>query len=345
MTIYGEILKHTHKSGKLIHYACKPSWYEINNLDNILTAIYSSTSFLPLDRSLRERLFYIENNYTEAVLCTYCNIRPLKTKQGNCFRSSCCEKDCISKQKTQLGYKKAIALKNNTEKYNKKIEKLKQANKGKTISEDQKNKLRIANLGKKQSTDTIQKRVESRKGYRHSDDVKEKIRQSNKETSKRKGPRNVTEEYRLACSQRLKQKIQDGEFTPCITNTWTHWNDSIFINEVEYKFRSSWEMAFWLCNQNLEYESVRIPYVNDKNKTAIYIVDFLDKFSKVLYEIKPTTKVEEKNTILKTKAAQIWCKNNGYEYRIITENDIKKLNIPAEYQNHSFYRKIQKLKK
>lgn len=47
------------------------------------------------------------------------------------------------------------------------------------LSEEHKEKLRLSNLGRKQSKETIAKKVASRKGYRHSKETIEKIRRSN----------------------------------------------------------------------------------------------------------------------------------------------------------------------
>ena len=57
-------------------------------------------------------------------------------------------------------------------------------NKGKKgmYSEETKNKLRKARLGKKLSEETIKKIVKSRAGYKHSEETKQKIRESNIKT-------------------------------------------------------------------------------------------------------------------------------------------------------------------
>lgn len=51
---------------------------------------------------------------------------------------------------------------------------------GKGFTEESKEKLRQANLGKKQSISTINKRVKSRVGYKHSEETKRKIGEANK---------------------------------------------------------------------------------------------------------------------------------------------------------------------
>lgn len=94
------------------------------------------------------------------------------------------------------------------------------------------------------------------------------------------------ERSRAHNSKIMKDKIRNGEFTPCITNTWTHWTATATVNGKLHKFRSSWEACFWICNQHLSYETLRIQY--EKNgKRYTYIADFYDTGTNTLYEIKP----------------------------------------------------------
>jgi hypothetical protein len=67
-------------------------------------------------------------------------------------------------------------------------------------------------------------------------------------------------------SDKLREKIKNGTFSPCITNRWTRWNAVVTINNKTYKFRSSWEASFYVSNNYLEYETIRIPYINNQNK-------------------------------------------------------------------------------
>lgn len=84
----------------------------------------------------------------------------------------------------------------------------------------------------------------------------------------------------------MKEKIRKGEFTPRITNSWTHWTAQITVDGQLHKFRSSWEACFWLCNQHLQYETIRIPY-ELAGKPHTYIPDFYDADTNTIYEIKP----------------------------------------------------------
>jgi hypothetical protein len=116
-------------------------------------------------------------------------------------------------------------------------------------------------------------------------------------------------------SQTMKLKIKNGEFTPCITNSWCH--SRIEIHNIP--FRSCWEAAFYILNQNLEYEKIRIPYIDKKGDERIYITDFVNYFEKILYEIKPKSVKNTNKNILKENAAIKWCIDNEYQYICISD--------------------------
>jgi hypothetical protein len=123
-------------------------------------------------------------------------------------------------------------------------------------------------------------------------------------------------------SLKIKEKIKDGSFTPCATNSWANSRCLLEIDNCELKFRSTWEAMFWLLGK-LPYEKIRIPYINEKNINSIYIVDFHDEINKKLYEIKPSKNRTNKRNILKEKAAIKWCEENNYNYEVITEKWLK----------------------
>ena len=124
-----------------------------------------------------------------------------------------------------------------------------------------------------------------------------------------------SEEKRKKQSATLKEKIRKGEFTPCVTNSWS--KSRIVIHGIP--FRSSWEAAYWLLNQHLEFEKLRIPYVNDQGISRNYIVDFVDHTNKIIYEVKPNSEKKEINNLLKEAAAMVFCKENGYTYVMIND--------------------------
>lgn len=128
------------------------------------------------------------------------------------------------------------------------------------------------------------------------------------------------ERVRKNNSEIMKNKIRNGEFIPCVTNSWARSRCNIQFERngelVKLKTRSTWEAFYQLANPELLYESVVIPYVFDgvdKN----YIVDFVDVENKILYEIKPNSERNSKIVKVKEKYARKWCNENRYKYEII----------------------------
>ena len=150
-------------------------------------------------------------------------------------------------------------------------------------------------------------------------------------------------QHKVDCSKKqsitMKDKIVRGEFTPNITNTWTHWNSFIDISGKIYKFRSSWEACFWFCNQHLKYETIRV-----KGTSKTYVSDFFDEQTNTLYEIKPINRynieIEKMTTLIN------YCIDNTINFVWINENNISNYidvsvvmgNISAQTQ----YTKLQK---
>lgn len=123
-----------------------------------------------------------------------------------------------------------------------------------------------------------------------------------------------SEESKRKQSITLKEKIKNGEFTPNVHNSRTHW-DSIFNGK---KYRSSWEAIYHSINEDDLFEDIRLEYKFD-NDIKIYIVDFVNHSDKILTEIKPDAHKNEPKFKAKIKAAEEWCKKNNYTFRILTE--------------------------
>lgn len=135
---------------------------------------------------------------------------------------------------------------------------------------------------------------------------------------------NQAPEQRKKKSDAMKERIASGLFTPCVTNSWNHWDASAFGK----KFRSRFEAIFYVyClehNIPIEYEKLRVPY-RLHGKTKTYIVDFIDNINKIVYEIKPSSLVTDQVVILKEDAARKWCSDNDYTFKFITEIDLCEL--------------------
>ena len=142
------------------------------------------------------------------------------------------------------------------------------------------------------------------------------------------------ERSKLHNSKIMKDKIRNGEFTPRITNTWTHWTATATANGKIYKFRSSWEACFWICNQHLSYETLRIPY-NKNGEQHTYIADFHDTITNTLYEIKPRSSFNDQidkmtsiiNHCIKVGIKFVWI-NEDNIWQWIDESIIDEVNKP-----------------
>lgn len=143
------------------------------------------------------------------------------------------------------------------------------------------------------------------------------------------------EEWKKNLSIGTLKSIENGTFTPNITNSWTN-----FKTKIKGKsYRSTWEAFFHVSNKHLEYEKIRLPY-KYKGKKHVYIVDFVDRKTKILYEIKPDSEKRKDLNIIKENTAIEWCTVNGYTYKIIS-NDWFHKNYPKNKHLLKDYPEIQ----
>lgn len=130
---------------------------------------------------------------------------------------------------------------------------------------------------------------------------------------------------------------------------YTPKNPQKYIGKHKPKYRSGWELTFMtFCDthKNVLYwasEAMSIPYKNPlTGKPSMYIPDFFvvyeDKFGRKkaeVVEIKPKKQslIESKAASAKDRAivainhakwqsAMAYCKQQGYTFRVITEDDI-----------------------
>lgn len=314
-------------NNKLRHFCCKKEWYEKNNYEEIYNLIFSETSFLDSDSSLRERIFYIEKDLfeTEKCLCGK-KIKFVYTGSPK-FLKSCGEKQCVNNVLSQevknvwdnRNFETKVEIKN----------KISFKLKDRKLSKEHCEKISNFLTGKKQDKNLIEKRFRSRKNNGkpwHTDETKIKLSVSNKITHLSLEYKNKTKEKyqsaRKKISDSIKKRILAGEFTPPITNSWTHWESYILQNDQKKKFRSSWEALFWLLKDNIEYEKIRIPYTY-KEESRIYIIDFVSHKEKKIFEIKPSNLILEEKNKKKFESAEVWCKENNYFLEIIDEKWFK----------------------
>ena len=328
------------QNGKLKQGANTRSWYEKNNVAHAYAQIFIETGFLSNAASLRERIYYIQNNLNSPVGCKYCK-QEVRLKLGASLRffKTCLSVPCMAKHKSSNAQRMWA---------NKTPEELSQfclnssvKNKGKKLSLEQRKAMSERMKGVKQSKELVEKRMSARKNNGkewHTESTRKKLSVSNQIThSSFEYKEKHKDTYALVAkklSHIMKEKISKGEFTPPITNSWTKWSAYAVRNGSIKKFRSSWEAAFWLLNEDLEYEKVRIPY-RYNGEIKIYIVDFNSKTT--LYEIKPNSTKDNEKNLVKFKAADDWAHENGYEFKIVSDDwfvDNINLNVLATENSH-----------
>lgn len=190
-------------------------------------------------------------------------------------------------------------------------------------------KMHLSSEAKKRGTwmmltpEAKEKKRISLTGRKLSEENKRKIGESNAkkwtdEYKKRDREHRIKMGSNEKISRSLKAKILNGEYSPKSENRKRSKRLKSLITGISY--RSNWELIFHEKNLHLEYESVRMIYI-ENNVERIYITDFTDRENKIIYEIKPTSELLNSNFLLKKKFAEEWCALNGYEFKIITEKD------------------------
>jgi hypothetical protein len=321
-----EIIKrYVFNNGKMLHFALNPNWYEKHGILHIKTLIHEETSFLDQEATLRERIFYIEKGIDTPKICNYCNSRQIRfiTTGALKFYKSCKDAECLAKHKSKVSIRNWERMEK--EKRESVSVKIGKSNKGKKRSEEYKKACKIRNLGRKQDEATKRKRIETRKNNGNlwfSKETLRKLSESNRKTHLSKEFKEKYKEIYLASREKIsnsiKKKIFLGQYTPKTVNKFSRKTAFCIKENTNFKFRSSWEAIFWLVVPNIEYETLRLSYKYE-NKDHIYIVDFIDKQNKKLYEIKPCSERTSEKNLAKFDAASKWAKDNGYDFQIITE--------------------------
>lgn len=116
-----------------------------------------------------------------------------------------------------------------------------------------------------------------------------------------------------------------------VTNIWkTGW---FFKNDGTQEWYDSSYEEIWMNRleesgiQWTKRHGIKIPYININGINSYYVPDFLLD-NKIIEEIKGyivenSENDKDKNTILKFIAAQKWCSENGYSYKVYVGVDLK----------------------
>lgn len=126
-------------------------------------------------------------------------------------------------------------------------------------------------------------------------------------------------------------------------------NPEKYVGVGKPRYRSSWELSVMnMCDNNPAIsqwasESIKIPYKDPlTGKATVYVPDFLVVFvdnnkkkRAELWEIKPAKQAFKESVgknkydqaqyvrnMVKWESARNWCKQNGIQFRIITEHDL-----------------------
>lgn len=95
--------------------------------------------------------------------------------------------------------------------------------KGQIVTEEHKEKLRKANLGKKQSKETIKKRLDSRQDYKHSEETKQKISEAHK------GKKHKYSKKRSDAAKNRKKHPWTGKKRPIVECPHCHKSGADFV--------------------------------------------------------------------------------------------------------------------
>lgn len=119
-----------------------------------------------------------------------------------------------------------------------------------------------------------------------------------------------------------------------------HYHRGTHVSPIagECKYRSGWEQKYM---EHLDadpsvvswsYEKLVIEYVSNKKTKKIrkyypdFQVEYLDG-RKVIIEIKPSRKLQQAAVIKKVRAAKEWCTMHDFDYKILTEIELKDIGL------------------
>jgi hypothetical protein len=150
-------------------------------------------------------------------------------------------------------------------------------------------------------------------------------------SERQRGDRNsalkMSEDQRLSqrkkLSNKAKENIRTGKFTPNTNNYKNQRPIKCVIGGVQTQVRSLWELIYRLNNPHLEYESLRLEYFDSiQNKSRIYITDFYDPKTNTIYEIRP----KAYQHLLRDKQKAVV--EQWYIYSIVDEDYFNKQKTP-----------------
>lgn len=224
-------------------------------------------------------------------------------------------------------------------------------NRKKPHSEDHKKKIGDGNRGKKVSNETKEKMRIAKLGKKFSEEHKEKLRIAQR--NRKRTP--LSKEHKEKISESMEKLILENGKTVAYKGIFTPKNPQKYRGDyTNIVWRSTWECRYmtWLDTHSSviswSSEEIVIPYKDPlKGHTRRYFVDFYVQIKDTkgtiksyLIEIKPkyqTVEPEKRSRVTKKyinevytwgvnqakwKAADEFCKDRGWEFKILTEDDL-----------------------
>ena len=137
--------------------------------------------------------------------------------------------------------------------------------------------------------------------------------------------------------RRKGSKFKRGFYVPINEDKYRKPVDKLMNSQEFPEYRSSWELAFMKYmdhSDQIEYwgtEAFAIKYISPKdNQIHRYYVDFVfmtKNKEKHLVEIKPYNQKKDPINIAKWEAAEMYCKQIGATFSVVTEKELKKWNL------------------
>src|SRR3990167_9426674 len=88
-------------NGNLKHRCLSNGWFAKKKKEEVFMCLYELTNFLDkFNPSLRERIFYVQNNFDDFVICKFCNLNKVGFK-GHLLCSTCGSKECNFRLKSK----------------------------------------------------------------------------------------------------------------------------------------------------------------------------------------------------------------------------------------------------
>jgi hypothetical protein len=94
-----------------------------------------------------------------------------------------------------------------------------------------------------------------------------------------------------------------------------------FRSLLELSVIRHFESEGLVADRDFTYEQTIVEY--GKTRKRNYIVDLTFPEHKLLVEIKPASRAENRNNRAKRAGAEKWCEENGWEYLIITDEELR----------------------